>query len=67
MSDAVGEQPALDIETLRGAIREEYSEVASSPRKGFHFHTGRPMARRLRISVASGGSPAVFTSMSTTR
>jgi arsenite methyltransferase len=47
MSDTVGEQPALDVGTLREAIREEYAEVASDPEKGFHFHTGRPLARML--------------------
>jgi arsenite methyltransferase len=47
MSDAVGEQSALDIRSLREAIREEYAEVASNPQKGFHFHTGRPLARML--------------------
>jgi arsenite methyltransferase len=47
MSDAVGEQSALDIRSLREAIREEYAEVASNPKKGFHFHTGRPLARML--------------------
>jgi SAM-dependent methyltransferase len=47
MSDAVGEQSALDVRSLREAIREEYAEVASNPQKGFHFHTGRPLARML--------------------
>jgi arsenite methyltransferase len=47
MSDAVEEQSALDIRSLREAIREEYAEVASNPKKGFHFHTGRPLARML--------------------
>ena len=50
MSDAIGEQPALDIGTLREAIQEEYSEVASSPQKRFHFHTGRPLARMLEYA-----------------
>jgi SAM-dependent methyltransferase len=31
----------LDIEVLRGAIREEYETVALDPGRGFHFHTGR--------------------------
>jgi SAM-dependent methyltransferase len=35
----------LDIEALRGAIREEYALVAAEPAHGFHFHTGRPLAR----------------------
>ena len=47
MSDAVEEQSALDVRSLREAIQEEYSEVASHPHKGFHFHTGRPLARML--------------------
>jgi arsenite methyltransferase len=50
MSDTVREQPALDLESLREAIREEYAEVASDPEKGFHFHTGRPLARMLEYA-----------------
>ncbi|HET7479599.1 MAG TPA: methyltransferase domain-containing protein [Rubrobacteraceae bacterium] len=37
----------LDVGTLREAIQEEYAEVANHPTKGFHFHTGRPLARIL--------------------
>ncbi|MEJ7871688.1 MAG: methyltransferase domain-containing protein, partial [Rubrobacteraceae bacterium] len=33
--------------TLREAIQEEYAEVANHPTKGFHFHTGRPLAHIL--------------------
>jgi arsenite methyltransferase len=48
MSDVLREQePALDVNVLRQAIQEEYAEVASHPHKGFHFHTGRPLARLL--------------------
>jgi arsenite methyltransferase len=47
MSDHLLENQELDIEVLREAIREEYAEVASHPEKGFHFHTGRPLARML--------------------
>ena len=50
MGEAVGQQPALDIGTLREAIQEEYAEVASDPHKGFHFHTGRPLARMLEYA-----------------
>lgn len=32
---------------LRIAIREEYSQVAQNPQKGFHFISGRPLARLL--------------------
>jgi SAM-dependent methyltransferase len=37
----------LDVDTLREAIREEYTDVATCPMKGFHFHTGRLLADRL--------------------
>jgi SAM-dependent methyltransferase len=37
----------LDRERLRAAIREEYALVAQEPERGFHFHTGRPLARTL--------------------
>jgi SAM-dependent methyltransferase len=37
----------LDVEVLRDAIRTEYGQVASDPGQGFHFHTGRRLARLL--------------------
>lgn len=37
----------LDVDGLREAIREEYAAVATHPEQGFHFHTGRPLARLL--------------------
>lgn len=55
-------QPTLDVESLRTAIRDEYAEVAACPLKGFHFHTGRFLARRLGYPpdrVASLPDPAV--------
>jgi arsenite methyltransferase len=39
-------------ETLRCEIRREYAEVATNPSKGFHFHTGRPLAKLLGYSDA---------------
>ena len=44
--------PKLDIDTLRQAIRKEYAEVANSPQQGFHFHTGRPLAKLLGYTDA---------------
>lgn len=44
--------PDVDGETLRREIRKEYAEVASSPEKGFHFHTGRPLAAILGYADA---------------
>ncbi|MGE3509869.1 MAG: methyltransferase domain-containing protein [Vicinamibacterales bacterium] len=35
----------VDTETLRAAIRDEYTEVAAHPGKGFHFHTGRRLTK----------------------
>ena len=35
----------LDLTVLRDAIQAEYQEVAENPDQGFHFHTGRPLAR----------------------
>lgn len=39
--------PDLDLNDLRQAIQEEYQAVADNPAQGFHFHTGRPLARIL--------------------
>ena len=39
--------PKVALETLRRAISKEYAVVANSPDKGFHFHTGRPLAEKL--------------------
>jgi arsenite methyltransferase len=37
----------LDLQSLRMAIEEEYEAVAVDPGRGFHFHTGQPLARLL--------------------
>jgi SAM-dependent methyltransferase len=37
----------LDLDGLRAAIQEEYAVVATEPSRGFHFHTGRRLARLL--------------------
>jgi arsenite methyltransferase len=50
MSEHLIEAPELDVNTLRRAIQEEYAEVAANPEKGFHFHTGRPLARMLEYA-----------------
>jgi SAM-dependent methyltransferase len=44
--------PELDQEALRCEIRKEYAEVANHPSRGFHFHTGRPLARMLGYADA---------------
>ena len=45
MSEVVS--AAVDREQLRAAIRDEYAVVAADPERGFHFHTGRPLATML--------------------
>lgn len=37
----------VDADELRCQISEHYTEVAKTPEKGFHFHTGRPLSRML--------------------
>jgi len=44
--------PELDQEALRCEIRREYAEVATHPSRGFHFHTGRPLAKMLGYADA---------------
>ena len=44
MTQATATSP-VDRDRLRASIRDEYAAVASSPERGFHFHTGRPLAR----------------------
>ncbi len=43
----------VDADALRGEIRDKYTEVALAPEKGFHFHTGRPLARMLGYDDAT--------------
>jgi len=42
----------LDLGQLRRAIQDEYEVVARDPSHGFHFHTGRPLARMLGYDEA---------------
>ena len=37
----------VDVEQLREQVREKYREVALEAERSYHFHTGRPLARRL--------------------
>jgi arsenite methyltransferase len=45
---ARSEQPTVDGAALACAVQDKYTEVAEAPEHGFHFHTGRPLARMLR-------------------
>jgi SAM-dependent methyltransferase len=42
----------VDRERLREQIEAKYVEVALEPEKGFHFHTGRPLAVMLGYDAA---------------
>jgi arsenite methyltransferase len=39
--------PPVDAEALREEVQRKYREVAHDPHGEHHFHTGRPLARRL--------------------
>jgi arsenite methyltransferase len=47
MSDSLQTETGLDLGGLRQAIQEEYTLVARDPARGYHFHTGRPLASML--------------------
>ena len=42
----------VDVESLREQVREKYREVAAEPGAEYHFHTGRPLARKLGYDAA---------------
>lgn len=43
----MGDELLVDPESLRREVQEKYREVAVTPDRDFHFHTGRPLAARL--------------------
>jgi arsenite methyltransferase len=56
---------AVNREELRRRIAEKYRDVAVNPELGFHFHTGRPLARMLgypdaAIDALPAGTVASF-------
>jgi arsenite methyltransferase len=44
---STGRELMVDPDVLREQVRAKYREVASQPGRRYHFHTGRPLARRL--------------------
>ncbi len=46
----IGVVPDVDLARLRAAVQHEYAVVANEPGRGFHFHTGRPLAKLLGYS-----------------
>jgi hypothetical protein len=47
---------AVDPVVLREEVKTKYREVALNPRGEYHFHTGRPLARRLGYDSALADS-----------
>jgi len=43
---------AVDPVTLREEVKSKYRDVAKNPGGDYHFHTGRPLARRLGYDSA---------------
>jgi arsenite methyltransferase len=45
-------QTPVDPAALREEVKSKYREVAMNPRGEYHFHTGRPLARRLGYDLS---------------
>ncbi len=43
----MSEPPVVDADALREDVKQKYREVAVDPHGTYHFHTGRPLAKRL--------------------
>ena len=43
----------VDRDELRAEVRDKYAAVAERPTDDFHFHTGRPIARRCGYDMAA--------------
>jgi len=46
----------VDADALREEVKSKYRAVAVDPHGGYHFHTGRPLARRLGYDEAVVGA-----------
>lgn len=49
------EPMAVDPGALREEVKNKYRDVACNPQGEYHFHTGRPLARRLGYDEAAVG------------
>jgi len=54
MSDGLPVDPVA----LREEVKAKYRAVAVDPHASYHFHTGRPLARRLGYDEANVARPA---------
>jgi len=50
--NGMSEALPVDAVALRDEVRAKYRDVALNPHGTFHFHTGRPLARRLGYDEA---------------
>jgi len=48
----MGEELPVDPVALREAVKSKYRDVACNPSGEYHFHTGRPLAKRLGYDPA---------------
>jgi arsenite methyltransferase len=44
---AIASEVVVDADALRAEVKSKYREVATDPHAGFHFHTGRYLAKHL--------------------
>jgi hypothetical protein len=54
---------AVNPVVLREEVKSKYRDVAINPSGEYHFHTGRPLARRLGYdsALAARGRSPIFT------
>ncbi len=52
MSNATRKELPVDPVALREEVKSKYRDVADNPHGEHHFHTGRPLARRLGYDMA---------------
>ena len=52
----MSKKTAVDVDQLREAVKDKYREVAVEPHATYHFHTGRPLAKRLGYDASVVGA-----------
>ena len=52
----MSEKTVVDVNQLREAVKDKYREVAVEPHATYHFHTGRPLAKRLGYDASVVGA-----------
>ena len=53
---AIASGVIVDADALRAEVKSKYREVATDPHAGFHFHTGRYLAKHLGYDEEFVGS-----------